>query len=157
MGILRLLLLLAVAVAVTHPAAAQDRDNLTGIGPVHVRVENVLPNAERAGLTTTMLQTATESRLRGNGVPLSDESPSFLYLNVNTYRAQETGPYSFEITLEFRTPVQVVSTGRFVFNATIWQIGAVGSVGAGDMGQIQDGALDFVDRFSNDYLAVNAP
>ena len=157
MRTLHLAVLVAIALAgFAVPATAQEqRDNLTGIGSIYVVVEPIRSDAERDGLRTTMLQTAVELRLRQNGIPIADAPTSVLHVQVDTNRHSQLGGYAFCTVVTLVTTVQVEATGRTVYAAGIWSVGSVGSVGTDNVRQIRDYVLDYVDQFSNEYLAVN--
>ncbi len=155
MRLLHLVLVTIVVTSLAVPATAQQRDNLTGIGPIRVVIEDLRPDIEVEGLTRTMLQTAVELRLRRNGVPLADSVSLFLYVRVNAGRRQGSGMFAYSTDVQLNTPVEIIATGRTANTATIWSHSEVGTVGADKVRQIRDSLLDYVDRFSNDYLAVN--
>ena len=74
---------------VAAPVAAQrdiERENLTDIREINVRVEELADDAEDAGLTRDLLETTVEQRLRDEGIMLGN-SPlaADLYINVATY------------------------------------------------------------------------
>ncbi len=154
MRILHLATLVAIALAgFAVPATAQERDNLTGIGPVRVQIVDINPDAARDGLTTTMLQTTVELRLRQNSVPLDDAARP--YISVYLIVTKGGGLYAFSLSVSLLTAVQVVATGR-ITDAPIWTKDSVGTVGADNVRQfVREAVLNYVDEFSNDYLAVN--
>ena len=162
---LRIVALVACVVGFAALVAAQDtaldllerdeRDSLTGIRPIKVVVEGMQAGAERDGLTAQLLQAAVELRLRLNGIPLSDGALPYLYVRVNTMKLSTMPNYVYCIDVAFKQAVQIVTTGRLVVRATTWERGSVGIRPADELRGVRDRVLDYVDEFSNDYLAVN--
>ncbi len=133
-------------------AANSQRDTLEGLGPIRVVVNS---DAERDGLTEQILQTAVELRLRQNDIPL-DEDASFdryLYVNVNTV-VNDTGLYAYAVQVALKQRASL--SNGFTVRAATWDTGYVGMVGKNNLRTVREDVLDLVDRFSNDYLAVNA-
>ena len=73
----------------TASAMSQDdveRENLTDIREVNVIVEELAADAEGAGLTHDVLETAIEQRLQQRGVPLGNSRlAADLYVNISTF------------------------------------------------------------------------
>lgn len=133
--------------------SAAPEDTLRGIGPIDVLVENMDLEDEQDGLTKQMLQTAVELRLRQNGIPIDENASPYLNVNVNAMK-HDTGLYALCIQVSLKQPVRLV-TGLVTTRATTWDVGTVGIGGANNLRQARDAVLDYIDQFSNDYLAVN--
>ena len=64
---------IAILVAANPTTTTQnsERDNLKGIGPLDLIIEDLQPELERGQLTRAMLQTVVEDRLDEHGMSLS--------------------------------------------------------------------------------------
>lgn len=127
---------------------------LLGVEGVHVRVLDLPPEAEALNLTKEHIQRDVELRLRRNGIKVLPPGQPLLIVNVNVTFGGSQVAYSVDISLQEhvflrRDPETVV------VNATTWSKGAVGICPRTDIKQIRESVKDYVDEFSNDYLAVN--
>lgn len=138
------------------PVSGQSLDILRDIGPIAVGVEAMRPDAERDGLPQVILQTAAELRLRQRGIPVADlreaveNARPILYVVVATFKSNALYAYCIRVQLRQR-----VSLPRGNLSHLYWERTKTGMVGAGNVRDVTDGVLDFVDLFSNDYLAAN--
>ena len=117
-----------LTLAAAHPTTAQQRDKLTGVGPIVVAIESLRSDIRGDGLSEELLRTAVELRLRQNGVPLDEESSNFLYVSVSSLK-DRSGLYAYAFNVELRVLVQVVETKRYVAGQ-IWNVSSVGTVGS---------------------------
>ena len=78
---------IVILVAANPTTAAQNskRDNLKGIGPLDLIIEDLQPDLERGQLTRAMLQTVVEDRLHQSDIALSKTADPYIYLNVNSF------------------------------------------------------------------------
>jgi hypothetical protein len=91
-------LLLGIVPVVCAGAFGPDdpfsRETLRGLGAVHVVIEHLQPNAERAGLTRSQVQTDVELRLRKAGIRVLKEqeklaSPGMPYLYIISFECDQ--------------------------------------------------------------------
>ena len=146
-------------VGVAGSAFAQDdaeRENLTDIREINVIVEELADDAEAAGLTRRMLENAIERRLQDRGVPLGNSRlAADLYVNVATFQGS-TGLYAYCVRVSAQQLVTIEGNQLRAFVDT-WDRASVGTVGAGNLPQVQQVVLQIVDMFSDDFLEVNDP
>ena len=144
---------------VAAPVAAQrdiERENLTDIREINVRVEELADDAEDAGLTRDLLETTVEQRLRDEGIMLGN-SPlaADLYINVATYLGT-TGLYAYCVQVSVQQLV-TIEGNQLRTLADTWDLAHVGTVGAGNLSEVQQVVSQIVDLFVEDYLEVNDP
>ena len=148
-----LLLLLGIAA----PAAAQDeneRDYLIDLHEVNVFVDDLAPDAEAAGLTRDSIEAAVQNRLREKGVPLGrSQLAGDLYVRVGTHRGT-TGLYAYFARVSLQQLVTIEGNQERAFVDT-WDIDSLGTVGEGNLPQVEQVVLQLVDLFIDDYFAVN--
>jgi hypothetical protein len=145
-----------------QPLTAEEGETFKGLPGVSVFVEPLFESAERAGLTKAIIQRDVEQRLRERGVrvftDLSDsqrQSPAAPDLHVAvTAVPRGNGLYAYSITVELSQIVSSVVTNQR-FWASTWRSGVTGSVGALHLTSVRDSVKKHVDRFINDWLAVN--
>ena len=146
---------IVILVAANPTTAAQNskRDNLKGIGPLDLIIEDLQPDLERGQLTRAMLQTVVEDRLDEHGMSLSKTADPYIYLNVNSFAINED-LYAYSIDLQVNTSVTIAETGQ-VTVATIWSVAALGRVSSARLPTIINDVINQVDKLANDYVAVN--
>ena len=148
--------LLAIA---CRPAGAQDdneRDYLIDLREVNVFVDDLSPAAEAAGLTRDGLEAAVEARLRERGVPRGrSQLAGDLYVRVATHRST-TGLFAYFARVSLQQLVTIEGNQERAFVDT-WDLDSLGTVGEGNLPQVQRAVLQIVDAFIDDYLAVNDP
>jgi hypothetical protein len=145
-----------------QPLTAEEGDTFKGLPGVSVFVEPLYDSAERAGLTKAIIQRDVEQRLRERGVrvfgDLSDsqrQSPAAPDLHVSvTAVSRGNGLYAYSVTVELSQIVSSVVTNQR-FWASTWRSGVTGSVGARQLTGVRESVKKQVDKFINDWLAVN--
>ena len=139
------------------PAAAQDeneRDYLIDLYEVNVFVDDLAPDAEAAGLTRDGIEEAVQDRLREEGVPLGrSQLAGDLYVRVGTHRGT-TGLYAYFARVSLQQLVTIEGNQERAFVDT-WDIDSLGTVGEGNLPQVEQVVLQLVDLFIDDYFAVN--
>jgi len=137
----------------TATAQNSERDNLKGIGPLDLIIEDLQPDLERGQLTRAMLQTVVEDRLHQSDIALSKTADPYIYLNVNSF-AINKDLYAYSIDLHVNASVMLAETGQ-VTVATIWSVAALGRVSSTRLPTIINDVINQVDKLANDYVAVN--
>ena len=143
-----------------------ERESLKGLPGVRVVVERFRSSAESAGFDRQIFQTDVELRLRMAGIAASEDSDwPVLYLNVNALDRKENERGGYSIGLELIQPVLLCSQLRSDLTKTLedaMKIATIaattwtsGSLGFGSIVSVRDAVKDAVDRFINDWLAVN--
>lgn len=148
---------IAVLTGAAAPAGAQDeneREYLSGLREVNVFVDDLARDAEAAGLTRDGVEAAVEARLRERGVPIGrSQLAGDLYVRVATHRGA-TGLYAYFARVSLQQLVTIEGNGERAFVDT-WDLDSLGTVGAGNLPQVQEVVLQIVDAFIDDYFAVN--
>jgi hypothetical protein len=146
-------------VGLASPALAQDddeRENLADLREVNVVVESLAPDAEEAGLDRRAITRAVEQQLEARGVPLgSSRSAGDLYVNIETFRGS-TGLYAYCVEVSLQQLV-TIEGNQLRTLADVWELGSLGTVGAGNLPQVTGIVSDIVDAFIDDYLEMNEP
>ena len=148
--------LLAIGVVLhSVPAFGQDKDasNLQGITGVRVVIEDISPDAERAGLKKAQVQSDVEAWLRKKGVTVDSRAAEQFYVDVDTGNA--AGGYAYGIDVGFRQPATLQRTGKTVL-ADTWSDGTVGSSTPAKLAiAVRDQLRDLLDEFIVEYFAAN--
>jgi len=139
------------------------KEILQGLEGVWVLVATIEPEVERYGLTKKALQTDTELQLRQYGIKVLTREESLLtpgqpclFVTVSVITREDIPTASVGITVELRETVLLLrEPTRICIGASTWRRGGVVSVGVSKIKKIRGNAKDFVDRFINEYLAVN--
>ena len=101
-----------------------DRATLRGLKAVHVVLDPLSPELEKAGLTQTDLQTRLEERLRKDDVPIDPASSEFLGLRMTAVRGNR-GPFAVSFSLGAYQPVQLVRDKNVRSATATWEIETV--------------------------------
>jgi hypothetical protein len=122
-----------------------------------VLVEDLDSQIERDGLSASQIKTDVELRLRRNGIKVDDNSRNYLDVFVKVLKAQPPGPrgYAYSIDVTVIQPALLERDKSPVPLATTWQAGVLGTLSPESLRDIRGFVLDYVDKFINDYLAVN--
>jgi hypothetical protein len=151
---------------VVTPQAVGDsvlqRRTLVGLKGVHVLVEAINPDAEKDGLSRTLLQTDIELKLRRAGVPVFTEEETFgvpgspvLDLDVGLLK-NPSGVYAFGVDLALIQEVNLTRAPRVEIGAATWRAtSTIGIVGTAKLSSVRETVKDKVDQFINAYLAAN--
>jgi hypothetical protein len=135
--------------------AALDRATLRGVTAVHVVMDPVAPELERAGATANVLRSRLEERLRRAGVSIDPASTAFVALRLTSVRASR-GPFAIAADIGLYQPV-ILSRDRNLRTAT--QTWEVETVILAEPKQVEEACTDSVDdlagRFVTAYRSVN--
>ena len=115
--------------------------------PVHLLVESLSKDATDIGLTKEDIITTVRSRLRGARIYTSEQKFPQLYVNVGV------AGRAFSFSVELAKFVSDLETD-LIYPATTWQTGGGGTHG-NDPGYILQGIGQYIDRFIDEYLAIN--
>ena len=158
-------LTLALAMWPEAPAAqmfvSTGRDTLRGLPGVEVAVENMPPELQEAGLSTALVRTGVEQRLRAGGVaiyPSQQANPSiakaYLYVKLNALRLPgqlQAVAVQVQLRQTLRSPV----TSSNIVNAMTWDAHDLAVLTDPDARPLQDVIDEMVDRFVADWRAVH--
>ena len=141
------------------PVFAKDdveRENLTDIREIAVRVEEISPDAEAQGLTQRLLEDAVEERLAERGIPVGrSRRGAELYINVTTHEGS-TGLYAYCVRVSVQQLV-TIEGNRLRSLVDTWDRAGLGTVGGANLAEVEQVVLQIVDVFAEDYLEVNDP
>ena len=142
---------------------ASTRESLAGLRGVKVVVETLEPEVEHAGLTSAVIQTDAELKLRLAGIRVltTDESrdePGHPYLYLNAI-VNPTLPSSWG----YSTSVDLIQDVRLTRNPAVnvaahtWSVSSGGGEArpANISDSVRNSFKDKVDQFVNAYLAMN--
>ena len=146
---------------VGHAASQAQRESLRGLDGVYVLVEDLNDDTKRAGLSVAQIKTDVELKLRKAGIRittkeerLTQEGPPHLYVNVNVVGSQQYYAYNISVNLKQSVYLQ---RNFLLIRVPTWTTGGAGKASSRSIREDARKNLgDFVDRFINDYLAVNS-
>ena len=161
----RWIVILAFVAALASPALAADDDlmgktlaGLRGVRAEVVKMED--PDAEREGLTQSILRTDVELRLRQSGIRVLTDADDVrtqgtLQLQVRTVKG-EHGFYAYTIDFGLWQFVRLIRDPSIASVAVTWRAGKGGFKGTPRFPEkIRNDVRDMVDEFINAYLAAN--
>lgn len=154
-----LALALYMTTAATQISPEDQRQSLTDISTLQVRVAALTQDATADGLRVDDLKTDTKLKLRSAGIKVDDESAPYLYVVV-TY-IKSIAPQGWDIgyfgnvIVTLQQPVVFISNGEKGYGAT-WMEHVVFNGLPGDGAEFVRASLrNIIDKFINDYLAAN--
>jgi len=138
------------------------RPTLLGLRGVYVLIENLKPNLEKDGLTREQLLTDVELKLRKAGIRVLTEEESYntpglpcLYARINAIKGNSTF-YCVNIHVSLSQETRLERNPTIKILSFTWDHSSIGGC---DESIIKDyvrkGLGDLIDKFINDYLAVN--
>ncbi len=139
-----------------------ERATLEGIKGIYV-VEKISPEAEKDGLTGDLVRTDVELQLRKSGIRVLTkkewlEAPGrpYLYVRVFALKYEEMPLYSVDITVAINQLVRLNRDLTVSSVAVTWSNEVNGIVEDKKMkASVREQLKNLVDKFINDYLAVN--
>ena len=163
-----------------HAQSLPDQqDVLRQIGQLRVEVQLVGVAADEIGVTEQLIREVVEGRLREAGVGLRRSSETGARgdprLRVTVHAINATGGYAFMVSVQviervvsLRRYVDLVLSGELPTSPTasveplqlaagvMWQARALGTTSASRSGTfVPEAVLEYVDRFTADYLSAN--
>lgn len=156
--LLGLFLVIALSVSANAQTAVQ-REPLVGLRGVRVLVEDIRADAEHDGLHRDQVVTDVELRLRKNGIRvlewMKNPGAPYLYISFGTNRNDKYSIYAYAVTVQLMQSVSLEDRPSIKTVGAVWQTQSVGTVGVYVIRTIREVVNDLVDKFINDYLAVN--
>lgn len=160
----RMISLLAILFIVAVSTSAQDgnlqRASLVGISRVYV-VVTTTPTAEQDGLTSELIKTEVELRLRTAGIKVIDKGEwtaddGILSITISALPIEKLPLYACSFTVDLK---QTVTPPRFrnskMMGAT-WQTGGIAAFGRPQFKEaVKRNTVEFVESFIKDYTAAN--
>lgn len=151
-----------------HPLIGySQREPLKGIQGIYVSIEQLHPDAKELGITRESLKTEVELKLRLAGIridnsreellKLATTATPYLYVNLNIKNSTVGGVniYTYNISISLIDKVYIARNSMYIL-ATTWSRGVLGiSTKDNGLRHIREGLKKLLDRFLNDYLAVN--
>jgi hypothetical protein len=165
-----ILSILGVALSAA-PAAAQldspgSRKTLVGLPGFFVAVEDMDSSAGRVGVTSTVIQTDVEARLKAAGIRLytADDFKNILevpqlYINVNelALHGAQAGLFTYNATTEVRQAIKLSRNPDITSTSVTWRAPAtVGTVGSDNFYvAVRDVVREEVDLLITAFQAAN--
>lgn len=147
------------------PVFAQDdeftRPMLRGLRGIHVFVEEINPDVERAGLTRSELQAKTEQQIRRAGIKVLSKEEQvlekgrpylYVYLHIIKFGTRITR-YLFYIQVQLNQDVYLVRDSTIWGPAVTWSTGGTGI--DFDLDNVRSIVKKKVDDFINTFLIMN--
>ncbi len=138
-----------------------DEETLQGIKGVGVVVEDINPEIEKNGLSTSQIQTDVELKLRMAGINvltteerLVAPGKPWLYVKTHVLKSSQMKAYVFVVNLKLLQEVYLVRNAQ-ITSAPTWHVGAGGFGISPDLDVIRGVIKDSVDVFLNAWLSVN--
>ena len=156
-----LLVLLSADGASAQLFVTTGRDTLRGLPGVEVAVEPVPPELSQAELTTTVLHTAVEQRLRAGGITVyptqaanTSDAKAYVYVHLNALPLPGQ-LLAVAIQVHLRQTVRSAVTSSNIVNAMTWEQYTVAAAAAAEGVQLRDLVLEMIDHFVADWRAVH--
>jgi hypothetical protein len=156
---LAVILLFGSAVYV-NAQLTDSREPLRNLGGVGVWYKYDAEDLNQIGLTPSLLANDVTLRLRKAGISVleqDDKGPHFV-LNLKTFKGKE-GLIVFSVSAQVSQWISLPRLGNRALYAPTWTSGGVLLFGYPDQEDVtrtvRDAIGDVVDKFINDYLAVN--
>ena len=131
-----------------------ERENLADVREVNVVVEELADDADAVGLTRGRLREAAERQLEARGVPLgSSRYAADLYVTVSTHRGS-TGLYAYYARVSIQQ-LATIEVNQLRARLDTWDMASLGTVGEGNLPQVEEVVVQLVDLFCDDYFEVN--
>jgi len=124
---------------------------------VAVIIEDLKPEVEQNGLTTSAIQIDVELKLRQAGIPVlaGGASNPFLHISVNVFPST-SAIWPDTILVELRQSVSLTRDPSITVPlAATWDVGVFGEVPKLNVRDLRNSVKDIVDQFINDYLTAN--
>lgn len=155
-----LILLTVACVAITtRMTSAQDNDEfeyLSDLREINLFVDDIATDAEAAGLTRQLIEDSVQAQLRERRVPLGrSRQAGDLYVRVSTHRGA-TGLFAYCVRVSVQQLVTIEGNQQRAFVDT-WDLDGLGTVGEGNLPQVERVVREIVDTFIDDYFKVNEP
>jgi hypothetical protein len=137
------------------------REPLRGLKGVCVVIEDIPGDVEEMGFVKSQLKREVRLRLqRAHIQALTEEAidrpgSSYLYVNVNAIRT-DIGLYAYASRVALKQKVILCREPFIEVFATTWEMGGVGTVGMNKLKGIVQSVCGHIDKFIDDYLAVNS-
>lgn len=138
------------------------RASLRGLRGVFVLVEDILPEAERRGLSTIQVQTDVELRLRMAGIRVltkvgAQTSPGTPFLSVHVGLAKYIGTeqYAHCILVSLYQRVFLARDATSELFTPTWSAGSHGIAGSAKLKELRESVAEIINQFINAYLSVN--
>jgi len=147
----------------TEEEIKRHRETLKGIKGVYVLIEDLNPVAKKLGITEELLKTEVELKLRLAGIRIYSEEEMLeylypaLYVNLNTHKDTGSGIgfYAFSLEIAIKEAAYIKRNNR-PDHVTTWNDGVLGFfTKENSLELIREVLKRVLDRFLNDYLAVN--
>jgi len=134
----------------------QRRETLRGLKGIQVLVEPIT----LAGLTESTLKTDVELKLRKAGIRVLTEDEwlktpgyPYLYVNVTAIELKSPREFIYSVNVAFKQDV-ILSRNRSIETTGVtWDVSSLGI--NSKLRYVREVVSDLVDKFMNDYLAVN--
>ena len=143
----------------TMTVLAQEDDEveyLSDLREINLFVDDVAADAEAAGLTRQLIEDSVQAKLRERGVPLGrSRQAGDLHVRVQTHRGA-TGLFAYCVRVAVQQLVTIEGNQQRAFVDT-WDLDGLGTVGEGNLPQLERVVLEVVDAFIDDYFKVNDP
>jgi hypothetical protein len=123
---------------------------LKGIKAMFVLVEDLPQGATGIGLTIERIKTATELKLRREGISVPNYSYADPYLDISINVVDK----AFSVEVSLREKVVLKRDGSITCRAATWSNSVTG-VHNGDPSLFIDGLQEVLDAFLNDYYKAN--
>ena len=152
-----LALFLLSTLSIAQPSLLSRKD-LKGLKQVGVLIEDLDRDAMAEGLSVEQLKTDVELRLRRSSIKVPDDpatGDAYLYVWVSTLKIKDEPNWVYSIDVTLEQDARLVRTDAYR-SATTWRAGTIGVVGSHQLvAAIRESVGNYVDRFTNDYLAAN--
>lgn len=155
-----------LAFVLTAGSAEQLTDkqqSLSEIKALHVFVQGLTPETDKAGLTREKIETKVRNKLKELGVKIVSEEEGaelagspVLYVKVTARRRKRLSAFIFHVELGLLQKVSLVREPRIRAMSITWNKGSLGYCSGNAFAEAIEGVVgDLVEKFGSDYSAAN--
>lgn len=142
---------------------SDQKESLRGLQGLFILVEPLTPEIEKAGISRNQFKQEVELKLRqaglrvfNEGQGMEDPARPYLYINLNAYSWREEVIYGYSLKVDLNQLVFLNRDPKIGCFGTTWYSGSAGIIGANKLkGFLRTELADLIDKFINDYKAVN--
>lgn len=151
------LVFLFSASSASAQAKESQKESLRGVKGLAV----IIASSDDYGIAADKLQTDVEIKLRKIGLIVLTKEQSLKYANspymtVEVYTLKSsTGISAYSINIQFKQLMTLDRDPDQSFFTATWRDSEFGTIGSARVSELRQTVNDLVDKFINDYLAVN--
>ena len=158
-----LVMLCAVNAGLAEASSEYEREALRGLPGVQVIIDQINPDGQNGSLSKETIRTAVELILQSSRIPiltrqerLKTPSAPFLYININTVKADNMPLFASNIHVELIQSVLLRNQAETLTFATTWHSSLAALAGSNLLkASTIENLESLVKEFVEDFMAMN--